>query len=179
MKKIEKSFFVENLAKIISSAKSIILVDYQGLSVNKQEELRNLVKATGGKFMVVKNSLLAKALKKGNIADIGLGLKDFQGSPTACLIATEDEISPLQALGKFISEFNAPKLKIGIVGGKIQSESKLLEFSKLPAKEVLQTKVLGSLFTPLFNLVNLLNLNLSNLVLILDSYSKKKGGEIN
>ncbi|OGM84565.1 50S ribosomal protein L10, partial [Candidatus Woesebacteria bacterium RIFOXYC1_FULL_41_14] len=61
MKKAEKVFFVDNLKVELKDAKSVILVNYAGLAVKPQQELKSRLSEVGGKMVVVKNTLLLRA----------------------------------------------------------------------------------------------------------------------
>lgn len=163
--------FVQDLAQRIKEAKSLVLVDYQGLPVQQQEKLREAVRAAGGKFLVVKNTLLKLAFKESGVKE-KFEEKAFQG-PTALVVAQEDELSPLQALGRFIQEFNLPKIKVGILEGRLQSAQDLLTISRLPGREVLLGQLVGLLQAPLSEMVRTLNSNAQKLVSILETKSKE------
>lgn len=168
--------FVQDLAQRIKEAKSLVLVDYQGLPVKQQEKLREAVRAAGGKFLVVKNTLLKLALKESGVKE-KFEEKAFQG-PTALVVAQEDGLSPLQALGRFIQEFDLPKIKVGIIGGSLQAPEDLLTLSRLPGREVLLGQLVGLLEAPLSQMLMTLNSNAQKLVYTLENKSKgvKKDG---
>jgi len=96
MKKQDKIFTVQNLAAQLKEAKTVVLTDYQGLTANQISQLRTMVKKVGGELMVVKNTLLQRALKEAS-----LPVPENEG-PTAIVIGIEDEIEPSlnQASGK-------------------------------------------------------------------------------
>lgn len=168
MKRSEKPFVIEDLKKRIEDAKSLVALDYQGLTVKDAEGLRQSIKEAGGTLMVVKNTLLKLALKNSKVEEVE---KELQG-PTAVVFAEEDEIAPLQKLGKFISGREVPKLKFGIFGSDIYGADKLLALSRLPGKNVLFGQLVGAIAGPQYGLVGVLQGNLQKLVYILDVKSK-------
>lgn len=173
MRKAEKPFFVENLAQELASAKSVVLVDYQGLPNVEQNRLRATIKAVGGKLLVVKNTLLKLALEKSQITKNKSQIEASLVGPTALVLASEDELAPLQALGRFIQEFEKPTLKIGILGDVLYDAQKLLTLARIPGREVLLGQLVRVLRTPMSGLTYTLASGPQMLVSIL----KTKGGE--
>lgn len=176
MKKTEKTQFVEDLTKELKDAKSIVLVNYAGLSVSKQQDLKKKLKETKGRMVVVKNTLLKRAATEAKIDEKALTDTVLSGQ-TALIIADEDPVAPIQALGKFSKENELPKFKVGIVEGLFQDEAGLVKLSTLPGRDVLLSQVLGALMAPSYGLVETLNGNLQKLVYILSE--KAKGGDSN
>lgn len=172
MKKAEKVFFVDNLKAELKDAKGVVLVNYAGLAVKPQQELKKRLAAVGGKMVVVKNTLLSRSLETA-----GFNLKDLEGDiltgQTAIIIATDDSIAPLQVLGKFAKEFEVPKFKVGMVEGSFQDNAALSKLATLPGRDALLSQVLGTLMGLEYGLVGTLNGNLQKLVYILSVASKK------
>jgi len=171
MKKAEKVFFVDNLKAELKDAKSAVLVNYAGLSVKAQQELKLRLSEVGGKMIVVKNTLLSRAAESA-----GFKSKDLEGvlvGQTALIIATDDAVAPIQVLGKFAKEFEIPKFKVGMVDGSFQDSQSLSQISNLPGRDALLGQVLGTLMGLNYGLVGTLNGNLQKLVYVLDQASKK------
>jgi large subunit ribosomal protein L10 len=183
MKKAEKVIFVDNLKAELNDAKSVTLVNYSGLGVKAQQELKSRLAEVGGKMIVVKNTLLKRAGESIGI-DKGLLTDSILSGQTALVIATEDPIAPIQVLGKFAKEFVSeaglpvPKFKVGVVEGLFQDEVSLSKLSSLPGRDVLLGQLLGTLMGSQYGLVGTLNANLQKLVYVLNEASKK-GSEVN
>jgi len=171
MKKAEKTLFVDNLTAELTAAKSMVLINYTGLSVKSQQELKKRLKEVGARMLVVKNTLLKKASEKAKI-DKEVLTDEVLSGQTALVVSEGDPISFIQVMGKFAKEFEVPKMKVGIVEGSFQDTDKLLRLSALPSKDVLLGQLLGSLMSPSYGLVATLNGNLHKLVYIL----KQKAG---
>ena len=103
MKKQEKIFFVENLTEELRSAKSVVLINYAGLSVKAQQELKKRLKEVGARMLVVKNTLLKRAGEAAKVDKEILSDTVLTGQ-TALVIAEDDPIAPLGVLGKFAKE---------------------------------------------------------------------------
>ena len=172
MLKAEKRTFVENLKAELKDAKSVVLVNYAGLSVKSQQELKARLSEAGGKMLVVKNTLFLRAADSA-----GFKNKDLEGEiltgQMALVIATDDPVAPIQVLGRFSKEFEVPKFKIGMVDGAFQDTESLSQISNLPGRDALLGQVLGTLMGLNYGLVGTLNGNLQKLVYVLDQASKK------
>jgi len=174
MKKAEKIFFVSNLTEELKSAKSVILVNYAGLSVKAQQELKKRLTEVGAKMLVVKNTLLKRAGEAAHVDKQILSDSALTGQ-TALIITQEDAIAPLSVLGRFAKEFEVPQLKVGVIDGAFQDSESLIKLANLPGKDVLLGQLLGVLMAPSYGLIGTLKSNSEKLVYILST--KAKGGE--
>lgn len=178
MKKAEKIFFVENLKAELKDAKSVVLVNYAGLAVKPQQELKARLSEVGGKMIVVKNTLISRAGKEAGFSEKDLTSEILSGQ-TALVISTADAVAPIQVLGKFAKEFTSaagesvPKFKVGVVEGSFQDAQSLSQISNLPGRDALLGQFLGTLMGLEYSLVGTLNGNLQKLVYVLDQASKK------
>jgi large subunit ribosomal protein L10 len=164
--KEEKKEKVNKLAENLKSAKSFVLVDYSGIDVKAQQTLKNKLKEVKADMLVAKNSLIKLAGKKAQIADEILKDEILSGQ-SALVLAREDAVSPIQILGKFISENEIPDVKAGVVEGIFQDKEAILKISKLPTKEVLLSQVVGCIGQPMNGLVMALQSNMLKLSYIL------------
>lgn len=178
MKRPEKITFVQNLTNDLNGAKSVVLIDPSYLSVKQQVNLRRRLREAGGKIAVVKNTLLERSLvQTPNYKDQVKELKPSLDGQTAIVMAQEDELAPLQVIGKFIREFELPKLKVGIVGNNVYDSSALLALSHLPGREVLAGQAIGALMGPLYGIAGVLQGKMQELVYILSTKANSGGGE--
>ena len=178
MKKLEKVEFVKNLQEELKGAKSIVLINYSGLGVKAQQELKSRLSEVGGRMIVVKNTLLKIAGEAAGM-DKEILTDSILVGQTALVIAGEDPVAPIQVLGKFAKEFvsaagdSIPKFKVGVVEGSFQDQSSLTKLSTLPGRDALLGQFLGTLMGAEYGLVGTLNANLQKLVYLLDQASKK------
>lgn len=168
MKKSEKQFFVENLIAELKSTKTFVLVDFVGLGVKLQQELKKRLKATNAKMLVVKNTLLKRAGKEAKINEDVINDTVLAG-PTAIIISESDPIAPLQVLAKFTAEFASPQFKVGIIDGKFMDKENLIILSKLPSKETLAGQLIATISSPRYQLLNVLQGNLQKLFFVLNT----------
>lgn len=172
MKKSDKPIVVEDLAQQIKDAKSVTVLDYQKMGTKQLNQLRQQVKKAGGSFVVAKNTLIKLALEKASFARLKTQTDEKLEGPTALIFAQDDEIAPLQVVGKSISESDLPKLKFGIFNSAVLEADKLIALSRLPGKNILFGKLVGVLASPSYSLVGTLNGNLQKLVYILSERQK-------
>ena len=137
---------IENHAK---EAKSIVLVDYRGLTVAQANELRNTVRAAGGVYKVYKNRLMKIAFE--NLGTT-FPASDYEGT-TAVLFHATDEVAPAKIALDGSKKFNnALKLKSGFVSGKYYNTEEITAFANIPSREVLVAQLLGLLTNPMRSL---------------------------
>lgn len=173
MYKQQKIEYARKLTETLSEANSVILVDYAGLGVKAQQDLKKRLKVVGATMTVSKNTLFKIAAKNAKYPAEILTDTVLSG-PTALVIANEDPVSPLQVLAKFAEEFQIPEFKVGVVEGGFQDKEALVALSKLPSKEILAGQVVGAVAAPLYGLVGTLNAPMQKLVYILEQASKKQ-----
>lgn len=171
MYKAEKVTLVDNLVEELKDAKSLVLVNYTGLNVKSQQELKRRLKEVNGRMVVVKNTLLKRAIERAKL-DNQMATDEILQGQTALVIADEDPIAPIQTLGKFAKETELPKFKVGVVEGSFQNSEALAKLSTLPGRDTLLGQVLGALIAPEYGLVGTLQGNIQKLLFIL----KQKAG---
>ena len=141
---------IENLAK---DAKSIVLVDYRGISVAQATELRETVRSAGGTYKVYKNRLMKIAFENQGIA---FPASDFEGT-TAVIFHGSDEVAPAKiALDGSKKYNNTLKLKSGYVSGQYYDTAAITNLANIPSREVLISRLLGSMQSPIANLARVL-----------------------
>ncbi|HEX6976887.1 MAG TPA: 50S ribosomal protein L10 [Patescibacteria group bacterium] len=175
MKKTEKKEFIEKLTTKLKGAKSVSLVDFAGMGVKPQQELKKKLKEAKGSMFVAKNTLFRIAGKEANLPEELLTDTILKGQ-TAVVIAADDPISPIQVIGKFLATSEAPQMKAGVVEGIYQNKESLMALSKLPSREVLVSQAVGAIAGPMYGIVTTLNSKMQELIYIL---STKAGGDTN
>lgn len=166
MRKVEKPFFVQNLTEELKAASSVVLIDYSGLSVKMQQDLKKRLKEVQSKMLVVKNTLFKLAGEEAKISKEVLTDTVLTG-PNALVVTEGDPIAPLQVLGRFAKENEIPQLKVGVVEGSFQDKEALTTLSMLPGKDVLAAQVVGIIAAPAYAIVSVLQTNLQKLLYIL------------
>ncbi len=166
MKKQEKVFFVDNLTAELKSAKSFVLVNFAGLAVKPQQELKKQLALVKAKMIVVKNTLLKRAGESAKI-DPGVLQDTVLQGQTALIVSEGDPMAFIQVLGNFAKEFAVPTFKVGVVEGVFQDPEALAKLATLPGRDALLSQLLGVLTAPQSELIGTLKGNLQNLVNVL------------
>ncbi|MDH4127803.1 MAG: 50S ribosomal protein L10 [Spirochaetota bacterium] len=166
----KKIQFIDEFKKKISGYNNFIFTDYRGLTVENMTDLRKKLYEKGVVYQVVKNNLVRIAFKDAKID----GIDDYLVGPTAIAFSTDDSVSPSKILVDFAKQQAALKVKGGFADGKVMTADGIRELSSLPSKEVLLSRLLGSLKSPASRLVSVLNSPIRNLLCALQEISKKK-----
>ena len=154
MAKVElKQPIVQAIANDIEGAASIVLVDYRGLTVAEDTELRKQLRENGIIYKVCKNTMMKRAFEGTDFAQ----LNDELEGPSAIAISKDDATAPARILAEFAKKAKALELKAGVVEGQKYDSAALNELAKIPSREVLISRLLGSLQSPIANLARVLN----------------------
>lgn len=171
MNKQNKIDLVEGLTGKLSGATCVLLVNYTGLTVSSQQELKRELKKADSAMVVVKNTLLKRAIENAKLGNGKVEDAILTGQ-TALIISEGDPIAPIQALGTFMKKNSTPQFKVGVIEGSFQDKESLEKISSLPGKDALMGQLLGVLISPQYGLVSTLNTNLNKLVYILKEVSE-------
>ena len=169
-----KMLKVDEIVERIKSAKSMVMVDYKGINVEEITALRVKFREAGVDYVVLKNSLVQRALNKLDITE----LDDLLVGPSAFAFGIQDEVGPAKIIDEFITQSKSDKMviKAGIIEGKVVDPAAVVALSKLPPREVLIAKMMGSLNAPVTNFVGVLSATLRSLVYAVDAVRKQKEG---
>ena len=171
----QKEESVKNLTEKFRSAKSVVFTDYRGMTMSQLSNLRNKLTEADAQFIITKNSLVDISLKAAGL--FGKSNNIAKG-PTATLFSFNDEILPIKTLAKALQDNQVGKFKGGFLNGEFMEALSITRLAELPSKLELQAKIVGSLSSPLYGMVNVLQGNLRNLVYALDQIRISKGGEL-
>ena len=145
MAKVElKQPIVQEISETIKDAQSLVVVDYRGLTVAEDTQLRKNLREAGVTYKVYKNTLVNRAIEGTEFES----LKDVLEGPNAFAVSTEDATAPARVLAEFAKK--APSLEIKDAEG-------MKQIASVPSREVLLSKLLGSLQSPITNLARVLN----------------------
>lgn len=165
---------VKDLTARLSGAKAIVLVDYKGINIEQVNQLRNRLRANQVDYFVQKNTLIKIALN-------GLGITELDShlqGPTAVAVCKLDEVAPAREMIKFLKEVmedkDFPKFKVGYIGGHLFSPVQLAALAKLPSREELLAKVLGTAQAPITGFMGVSMGIIRRFVYALDALVKKQ-----
>ena len=154
MAKVElKQPIVQEISENIKDAQSVVVVDYRGLTVAEDTQLRKALREAGVSYKVYKNTLVNRAIAGTEFES----LKESLEGPSAFAISKDDATAPARILCKFAKNAKALELKAGVVEGTLYDTDALNELAKIPSRDELISKLLGSLQSPITNLARVLN----------------------
>ena len=149
-----KKAVVEALEGKIKEATSVVFVDYKGITVAQDTELRKQFREAGVEYTVVKNTLTNFATK-----NIGYDFSAVLNGTTAMASTTGDPIAPARIVCEFAKKNKGINLSIkgGVVEGSVLSAAELNGFGELPSKNALVASVLGTFLAPISSLAFVLD----------------------
>ncbi len=154
MAKVElKQPIVDEISANIKDAQSVVLVDYRGLTVEQDTRLRKQLREEGITYKVYKNTMMNFAFKGTDCEALAPHLE----GPSAIAISKTDATAPARILCKFAKEADKLEVKAGIVEGSVYDAAGIAEIAKIPSREELLSRLLGSMQSPVANLARVLN----------------------
>lgn len=148
-----KKEVVSEIKDKISKAKCIVFVDYRGLTVAQDTEMRNEFRKNNSDYKVYKNRLVLRALNELGIT----GLEEHLQGTSAIAFGYEDEVSAAKVIAKAGAETKTLEIKCGILNGKVISASEVKELSNIPSREELIGKLLFIFQNPMRSLAVAIN----------------------
>lgn len=174
MNRVEKTELASTLKDKFSKAQVAIFADYKGLTATQADDLRRALRAHNTEVKVLKNNVARLLTKDGSMGDEAKNLMDGVVGPTMVAFAYGDPAAAAKVIHKFAQDNEALKLKESLMGTKRIDASGVEELAKLPSKEVLIAKMLGTLNAPVQNFVGVLAAVPRSLVTVLAAVEKKK-----
>ena len=154
MAKVElKQPIVAEISEAIKDAQSVVLVDYRGLTVEQDTNLRKQLREAGVTYKVYKNTMMNFAFKGTDFE----GLAPYLEGPSAVAISTTDATAPARILAKFAKDAKALEIKAGVVEGLVYDAAGMQTIAQIPSREELISKLLGSLQSPITNFARVMN----------------------
>ena len=157
-----KKTVVAEIKEKFEKAKTVVLVDYRGLTVAEDTELRNQLRKAGVEYAVLKNTMISRAIEGLNVDE----MKSHLEGPTAVAFAYEDMIAPAKILSEFAKKSKKLTIKCGVCDGAYLDEAGVQALANLPSKEVLIAKIMGSMMS-----------SVSKFVYCVEALRKKQAGE--
>jgi large subunit ribosomal protein L10 len=136
--KKQKQEEVEHLKKELADAENVVVVQYKGLSVAQDTELRNKVRKAESRYRVIKNRLANLAVEGTPAQQLA---SSFHG-PTAIAYNSGDPVALAKALSAYAKENPAFEFRAGMVEGRVVEISKLAEIASMPSYDELIAQVL-------------------------------------
>lgn len=168
-KNIEK---LEELREKVKQAKSITIVDYQGLNVNDINDFRQQIRDQEAETVITRNTLLMLAMKEEGIDTSELE-NDLTG-PNAAIFSYGDPVAYFKTIYSFADKLELPKVKFALVEGAYTASEDVKVISELPSREQLLAQVVGGLKSPLSGLANVLGGTQRKFVTVLSRIAEEK-----
>ena len=167
--KQKKAELVAQYVEQLKQSRGIILTDYRGLGVGDMGDIRHAMRPVGGKFQVVKNRLLALALK-----EVGMSVaEEWLIGPTAVGFC-HDEVPPVvKALTDAVKELEMLRIKGGLVGTSVITGEQVHAIADLPSRETLLAQVLGTINAPASRVSGVVASGLRQVLNVLQAYVDK------
>ena len=142
----KKEQMVSALAEKLQNSVCGVLVNYKGINVADDTKLRKTMREAGVSYSVVKNSILSRAFEKAGLSELNVHLTE----ETAIALSDQDIIiAPKLTYGQVEASKGAYTIKAGFIEGKAVDSVTIIEYAKLPSKEVLISKLLFMLQSPM------------------------------
>ncbi len=148
MAKVElKQPIVAAIAEDVKDAQSVVIVDYRGLTVAQDTELRKQLREAGIIYKVCKNTMMKRAFEGTEFE----GLSAYLEGPSAMAVSKDDATAPARIICKFAKTADKLEVKAGVVEGKVYDMAGVQALSAIPSREELLSKLLGSIQSPIAN----------------------------
>ena len=154
MAKVElKQPIVQEISENVKDAQSVVVVDYRGLTVDQDTKLRKELREAGVTYKVYKNTMMNFAFKGTDFESLAPVLE----GPSAIAISKDDATAPARIVAKFAENAPALEIKAGVVEGTFYDAEGMKAIAKIPSRNELLSRMLGSLQSPMANFARVIN----------------------
>ncbi len=171
--KIQKQEILRNLSEKFKKSKSVVFAGFNALTVKDNEKLRDQLRSENSEYYVAKKTLMNIAFKD-QINDLNVRTMDGK---LAAIFSYEDEVAAAKIVGNFRKDKDK-EARIFFLGGilenKLLNKEEMEALSKLPSKQELYGRLVGTMNAPISGFVNALAGNIKNLLYILKALEEKK-----
>ncbi|MBE6157020.1 MAG: 50S ribosomal protein L10 [Firmicutes bacterium] len=148
----EKKIIVSEIVDNIKNSESVILFQYQGLTVAEMSELRNKLNEINSNVKIYKNTLLKRAL-----SELSIDMDEFLEGPNAVLFG-ETLLEPIKVIAEFAKAHDKLNIRVGIISGDVASLETIKDYASIPSREGLLTMLAGGMIQYVKDLSISLNL---------------------
>ncbi len=170
MARPEKIAEVEAIAGHLQSSQSTVLADYHGITVEQMTEFRAKCRENNVVCRVVKNRLARIAADHVDLE----GLKEHLTGPIALIMGPESQVDPAKLVVDFAKDVEAMEIKGGFMDGAYMTPDQVVALSKIPGRDELYAKMMGSINSPLSGVVGTINGVMGALTRAMDAVAKQK-----
>ena len=167
--RLAKEAEVARLGELLKNHNAMMLINYKGIGVKDDTELRVRMRSSGVKYLVAKNTLIKRACHDAGIE----GMDAFLEGATSVAFA-RDPVALANVISQFMKEFRKLEVKAGLLEGKPISAKQVEALSKLPSREILLSQVLAGLQAPMSQFAGVASAMLRQLVTVVDKVREQK-----
>ena len=142
----QKQQLVAELAETMKNAQSGVLVNYCGITVEKDTALRAELRKNNVSYKVIKNTYIKRAAEIAGISGFESALEGM-----TAIAVSDDPIAPAKVLCKFADDNDNFEVKAGFIDGRAIDTNEIKALASIPSREGLIAKFLGSIQSPLYN----------------------------
>ena len=136
---------VAEIKEKVANAVAGVLVDYSGISVADDTKLRKELREAGVNYVVVKNTLLRKAIEGSDLSE----MDSFLNGTTAIATSSDDHVAAARILSKYAEKSETFKIKTGFLDGKVIDLATIDSLAKLPPRDILLATVCNAFNAPI------------------------------
>ena len=170
MARPEKTAEVQAITAHLQSAKSVVLADYQGMTVAQMTNFRVKCREKNVVCRVVKNRLAKIAYDQANVTV----LREHLTGPMALIISAGSQVDPAKIVVEFAKDVDKLKIRGGYVDGGFLTARQVEALSRVPSRDELYAQMMGSINAPLTGIAGTLNGVMSAVVRAVDAVAKQK-----
>ena len=154
MAKVElKQPVVAEISELLNGAQTAVVVDYRGLTVEQDTQLRKQLREAGVTYKVYKNTMIRFAAKGTAFEALEPNLE----GPTALAVSKTDATAPARILAEFAKKADKLEIKGGVVEDTYYDAKGMQAIATIPSREELLSKFLGSIQSPITNFARVIN----------------------
>ncbi len=154
MAKVElKQPVIKEISDLLDGAESAVTVDYRGLTVEQDTQLRKQLREAGITYKVYKNTMIRFATKGTEFEALD---PDLEG-PTALAVSKDDATAPARIIADFAKKAPALEIKSGVVEGRYYDAEGMKQVATIPSRDILLGRLLGSMQSPIANLARVID----------------------
>lgn len=149
----EKQVIIDEIKDKLERAEAAVVIDYMGITVAEADAMRKQLREADVDYTVYKNTLAKRAIEGTKYE----GLADALAGPSAIAISYDDATAPARVLNKVIEEYKKMEFKAGVIEGEMYDAEGLKALAKVPSRDELIAKFMGSIQSPISNFARVLN----------------------
>ena len=166
----QKEELLKKYTDLIESKSGYLLVNSDKIDTSTVTKLKIELKDVGANFTVVKNSIFKVALQDSNQP---LQVQEFDG-PTALITFEQDPTAPAKLVKKIQKDMELLSPRSGVYEGEFLTAERVMQLADIPSKEVLLSRLVGTMNAPLTGFMNAITGNVRGLTMVLKGISEKK-----